>query len=473
MVGGADGLLDSRRHSPTISKISFEINRLRDTTYTEMSANILHYTANSMVHLIVDLIVGALHSTKMPASKLTDSQIKSAIQQAERRSYGKEAKNVLLGDGLGLYLAITPKATASWLYRYSVNGKAKAVGLGAWPTVGLKAAREAAEIQREYRSAGVDPATARRRERIAEKQQAQVDTSFQACAITYIEQVKGKWRNAKHETQWHNTLKQYAFPVFGKLPISELTKEDILAVLRPIWITKHETATRLRGRIEQILDWAIANDLRTTANPAKFKGLLEHRLPSVEKKSEKDHHPSLPYKQLPDFMRRLQGQEGMARWALEMLVLCGNRTKEITHAQWSEFDFTERLWTIPGERMKGGIEHRIPLTTKAIEILKVIRPFSGEQYVFITGRRDTPMSNMAMAMLLRRMGETQITVHGFRSSFRMWAGEKTEYPFEVCEQALAHGLKSGVAKAYLRSDFFVKRVGLMNDWAAFALSGVK
>ena len=406
----------------------------------------------------------------MPSKKLTDSQIRSALQQAEQRSYGAEAKNVLLGDGLGLYLAITPKATASWLYRYTVDGRAKAVGLGAWPTVGLKAARDAADQLRISREAGIDPASAKRKERAASKLATLTNANFETCANKYIEQIKDKWRNAKHEAQWGSTLKQYAFPTMGKLAVEDITKEDVLGVLLPIWKTKHETATRLRGRIEQIIDWSIANDLRTGDNPARFKGLLEHRLPSVKKAVEKKHHASLPYQQLPDFMRRLQGQSGMAKWALEALILCGNRTKEITHAEWLEFDFSEKLWTIPAHRMKGGVEHRIPLTDRMLQLLGAVRGFSGEKFVFITGRKDAPMSNMAMAMLIRRMGEDSVTVHGFRSTFRMWAGEKTEYPFEVCEHALAHGLRSGVAKAYLRSDFFVKRVGLMKDWSEFAFS---
>jgi integrase len=218
-----------------------------------------------------------------------------------------------------------------------------------------------------------------------------------------------------------------------------------------------------------VLDWAAANDLRKGENPARFKGLLEYRLPKVRKDAEREHHPSLDYRQLGGFMQKLYELEDMSRYALEFLILCASRTNEITNAEWSEFDLEQGIWTIPGSRMKAGIEHKIPLCKRAIEILHHIKAFSGVKYVFITRVRDKPMSNMAMAMLCRRMKYTEITVHGFRSTFRNWAGLETEYPFEVCEQALSHGLKSGVVKAYLRTDFFVKRVNLMNDWAAFVL----
>jgi integrase len=408
----------------------------------------------------------------MPSKKLSETQIRSALQQAKSRAFTTEAKNVLLGDGLGLYLAITPKATASWLYRYSVDGQAKAVGLGAWPTVGLKAARDAADKVRSERAAGIDPVRSKQ-QLIASKKRASSTQSFADCAETYIEHVKGKWRNEKHQSQWRNTLSQYAYPKIGKLKINEVTKEDVLEILLPIWKSKHETASRLRGRIEQICDWAIANDLRVHDNPARFKGLLEHRLPAVTRPIEDKHHASMPYKLLPEFMKKLQAQPGMASWALELLILCGNRTKEITHAEWTEFSLTEKVWVIPGARMKAGVEHRIPLTDAAMSLLERIKPFAGKKYVFITGKRDTPMSNMAMAMLLRRMGQQDITVHGFRSTFRMWAAEQTTYPFEICEQALSHGLpRDGVARAYARTDFFVARVGLMNDWARYARSAI-
>ena len=392
---------------------------------------------------------------------------------AEGRSYTAEAKNILLGDGDGLYLSISKKGTASWLYRYYSEGKAKAIGLGGYPTTSLAIARDKASEARNGRVLGKDPAALKKEQAQSKRLDALKAKTFEQCALEYIEHIKDKWRNPKHKQQWINTLTQFAFPVIGKTPIPDVDKEAVIEILKPIWQTKNETASRLRGRIEMVLDWAAANDMRRDDNPARYKGLLEHRLPKVRKEAERVHHPSLAYDKLPEFIEKLYKLEDMSRYALEMLILCASRTNEVTQAEWSEFDLEQGIWTIPGVRMKAGLEHKIPLCKRAIEILHHIKAFSGERYVFITRVKDKPMSNMAMAMLCRRMEYTKITVHGFRSTFRNWAGEQTEYPFEVCEQALSHGLKSGVVKAYLRTDFFVKRVNLMNDWAAFVLQRTK
>ena len=409
----------------------------------------------------------------MAAKKLKDTEIRREMALAEGRSYTAEAKNILLGDGDGLYLSISKKGTASWLYRYYSEGKAKAIGLGGYPTTSLAIARDKASEARNGRVLGKDPAALKKEQAQSKRLDALKAKTFEQCALEYIEHIKDKWRNPKHKQQWINTLTQFAFPVIGKTPIPDVDKEAVIEILKPIWQTKNETASRLRGRSEMVLDWAAANDMRRDDNPARYKGLLEHRLPKVRKEAERVHHPSLAYDKLPEFIEKLYKLEDMSRYALEMLILCASRTNEVTQAEWSEFDLEQGIWTIPGVRMKAGLEHKIPLCKRAIEILHHIKAFSGERYVFITRVKDKPMSNMAMAMLCRRMEYTKITVHGFRSTFRNWAGEQTEYPFEVCEQALSHGLKSGVVKAYLRTDFFVKRVNLMNDWAAFVLQGVK
>jgi integrase len=408
----------------------------------------------------------------MTAKKLKDTEIRRAIAESVDRSYSNDAKNRLLGDGDGLYLSISKKGTASWLYRYYSDGKAKAIGLGGYPTTTLAIARDKAAEVRTGRALGNDPHVVKKTRAVAANHEASSAKTFEKCALDYIEHAKDKWRNPKHKQQWISTLTQFAFPVIGKTPVADVNKELIVEILLPIWQDKNETASRLRGRIEMVLAWAAANDLRSDENPARYKGLLEHRLPKVRKAAERVHHPSLPYEKLSDFMDELYKLEDMSRYALELLILCASRTNEITHAEWSEFDLTQGIWTIPGARMKAGLEHKIPLCPRAIEILNHIRGFSGERYVFITRGKDKPMSNMAMAMLCRRMKYTQITVHGFRSTFRNWAGEQTEYPFEVCEQALSHGLKSGVARAYLRTDFYVKRTNLMNDWAKFVLQNI-
>jgi integrase len=405
----------------------------------------------------------------MAIHKLTDLKIRAKIREIQELAFSPKPKNALVGDGQGLYLSIAKNGTASWLFRYMVHGKAKSVGLGAYPATSLQKAREKAQNLRDSRSGGVDPMLAKREEIRVQKLQLAKSKTFETCAKEFIEHSRPSWKNVKHGQQWTNTLTQYAFPVLGQMPIHSVHTDDVVRVLKPIWQEKTETATRLRGRIESVIDWSTVQGWRQGENPARLKGHLEHLLPKLRKVSRK-HHASLPYDQLPDFIKKLQDQSGMARYALEFLILCASRTGDVIGVQWEEFELDKGLWKIPAERMKAGVEHRVPLGKRAQKILEIIRPFSGEEIVFIGGKKDKPMTNMAMAMLLRRMGETEITVHGMRSTFRDWAGEQTTYPFEVCEQALAHRLPDAVAAAYLRSDFFEKRVNLMAEWAKFCLS---
>jgi integrase len=405
----------------------------------------------------------------MAIHKLTDLKIRAKIREVEDLQFSPKAKNALVGDGEGLYLGISKSGTASWLFRYMDHGKAKTVGLGGYPTTSLQKAREKAQTMRDARTGGIDPMQAKHEVIREQKLQQAKSKTFEACALEFIKFSRPSWKNEKHAQQWTNTLTQYAYPVIGKKPISDVQAEDITRILAPIWQTKTETATRLRGRIESILDWSTVNGWRKGDNPARFKGHMEYLLPKVRSGAQ-SHHASLPYEQMPAFMKGLQQQSGMARYALEFLILCASRTGEIVGAKWEEFDLAKGLWTIPASRMKADVEHRVPLGQRALQILTIIKPFSGKDFVFITGKKDTAMSTMAMAMLLRRMEKTDITVHGMRSTFRNWAGECTAYPFQVCEQALAHRLPDAVAAAYLRSDFFVNRVNLMRDWATYCLS---
>lgn len=405
----------------------------------------------------------------MAIHKLTDLKIKAKIRESLDLSFSPKAKNALVGDGEGLYLGISKSGTASWLFRYMDHGKAKTVGLGGYPATSLQKAREKAQSMRDARTGGIDPVLAKKEGVREQKLQLAKAKTFEACALEFIEFSRPSWKNVKHGQQWTNTLTQYAFPVIGQNSISDIHAEEIVRILAPIWQTKKETATRLRGRIESVIDWATVHGWRKGDNPARFKGHMEYLLPKVRSGAQ-SHHASLPYEKLPAFMKDLQLQSGMARYALEFLILCGSRTGEIVGAKWSEFDLTKNVWAIPADRMKADVEHRVPLGKRALEILKIIRPFSGKNFVFITGKNDAAMSTMAMAMLLRRMDVTDVTVHGMRSTFRNWAGERTDYPFQVCEQALAHRLPDAVAIAYLRSDFFDKRVSLMKDWAEFSTS---
>ena len=405
----------------------------------------------------------------MAIHKLTDQKVKAKIREIQDLQFSPNAKNALVGDGQGLYLGITKSGTASWLFRYMDHGKAKTVGLGGYPSTTLQKAREKAQTMRDARTGGVDPVKAKKEVVREQKLQLAKAKTFEKCAREFIEFSRPAWKSVKHGQQWTNTLQQYAFPVIGKNSINDIHTDEIVRILSPIWLTKKETASRLRGRIESILDWAEVQGWRTGSNPARFKGHMEYLLPKVRAGAQK-HHASLPYGELPTFMKALREQSGMAQYALEFLILCASRTGEVIGATWSEFDLKKGIWTIPAERMKASVEHRVPLSKRAVEILTIIRPFSGKKFVFKTGLKDAAMSTMAMTMLLRRMDLKNVTVHGMRSTFRNWAGEQTTYPFQVCEQALAHRLPDAVAAAYLRSDFFINRVNLMNDWAKYALS---
>lgn len=407
-----------------------------------------------------------------PINKLTDTKIEGAIKRAKKATNAGIGKLILLGDGGGLTLQITKTGSASWLHRYMRSGKALAVGLGAYPAVSLKMARAKAEACRDQLAEGKDPLTEKRATETAAHIKAAKDKTFDECATEYIADHRDEWKNVKHAQQWENTLASYASPVIGNRPISSIITADVMQIVKPIWASKNETASRVRGRIEAILDWATAHELRTGDNPARWKGHLEHLLAkSTPEKRADEHHAALPYTDIPKFMADLATQEGMSRWALELTILTACRTSEVTDAKWSEIDLEKKLWTIPKERMKGGKEHRVPLVERSIEIFQQVKPFSNGTYIFPGGTRDKPLSNMAMLMLLRRMEYTEITVHGFRSTFRDYIGNETTHDFYTAEAALAHKLKDKAAAAYARSDLFEKRFAMMQDWERYCFSG--
>lgn len=401
-----------------------------------------------------------------PINKLSDTKIESALKTARKAVASGKGKAILLGDGGGLTLQISKTGAASWLYRYMRHGKPVGLGLGGHPEVGLKLARNKAEDCRRLLAEDRDPLGEKRAATAAAKVEKAKDKTFDECAAEYIGDHKAEWKNPKHLQQWENTLASYASPVIGIRPIGKITTADIKRILNPIWNTKNETASRLRSRIEAVIDWATAHELRTGDNPARWKGHLEHLLAKTtpDQRAEK-HHAALPHAQIPAFMQSLTCQEGMSRWSLEFLILTACRTSEVTGARWDEIDEAAKLWTIPKERMKAGREHRVPLVDRALEILKEVKPFARGKFVFPGSKSDKPLSNMAMNMLLRRMDITDCTVHGFRSTFRDWVGEKTNHDFRTAEAALAHGLPDKVAAAYARSDLFEKRFSMMRDWA--------
>lgn len=441
---------------------------------TSSAGVVRHFPSTSAQNrclLIVNLRVKNSNAG-MALNKLTDLKLESITAKARKAANTPNAKAALVGDGGGLYLSVTKAGSASWLFRYMVAGKAHAIGLGGYPKVSLKFARAKAQEVRDSLAQGIDPSLAKKEVARQQKIATAKAKTFDVCAAEYIELQRPMWANEKHAQQWVNTIATYASPFIGKLPIAHIETDDVLSVLKPIWITKPDTASRLRGRIESVLGWATVHGWRSGQNPARFKDHLEHLLPKRQASAPK-HHAAMPYAEIPAFMHKLQSEGGMARYALEFLILCASRTGEVIAAKWSEIDESKRAWVIPAVRMKAKVEHRVPLSDRALEVLKAVKPFSPGEHVFAASKHDKPLSNMAMAELLKRMQVSGVTVHGFRSSFRVWAGEQTNYPFHVAEQALAHSLPDAVQAAYLRTDFFEHRVGLLRDWAAFVHSQPK
>lgn len=372
----------------------------------------------------------------------------------------------LHSDGGGLYLNVGRGGSRSWIMRYMLDGKAREMGLGSVNAVSLPEARQKAQDARKQLAAGVDPITARNSVREAQKLEAAQAITFDECADAYIASHRAGWKNPKHAQQWTNTLRTYASPVIGKLTVQSIDTPQLLTALQPIWTTKTETAHRVRGRIEQILDWAKVMKYRTGENPARWRGHFDHLLPPRGKVKKVRHHPALPYRELPAFMIQVRAMKGLSARALEFTILTAARTNEAISARWDEIDFNGKMWTVPADRMKAERDHRVPLSDAAIAALKA-QPKQADQ-IFPGGTRRAPhMSNMAMLVLLARMGRDDLTVHGFRSTFKDWARECTNYPNEVSEAALAHVIGDETEAAYARGDLFDKRRKLMNDWAAY------
>jgi len=394
-----------------------------------------------------------------------------AVTQAKRRGY--------YGDGGGLFLQVSATGAKSWVFRFKQAGKLREMGLGPTHTIGLAEARERATGCRRLRLDGIDPIELRRAKRLQVKLDDAKALTFRQCGEAYIKAHNAGWRNPKHAKQWPSTLGTYVYPIFGVLPVQAVDVSFVMKVLEQevrggpddepasLWTTKPETASRLRGRIEAIIDWATARGYRQGENPARWRGHLENLLPTKAKVRRVKHHAALAYDETAGFMVELREQEGVAARALEFAILTAARTSEVIGAKWGELDLVERLWTVPGERMKAGKEHRVPLSDAALAILEDVRAIRQSDFVFPGGESGRPISNMAMAMTLRRMGRGDLTVHGFRSSFRDWAAERTGFPAEVAEMALAHTVSDKVEAAYRRGDLFQKRRQLSAAWAQF------
>lgn len=374
----------------------------------------------------------------------------SATQAAKITKPGRHS------DGGGLYLFIDQHGRRRWIFMYARDGKRTELGLGGGRDLSLANARAEAAKLREVLAMGGDPK--------AERAKDDRIPTFGECADAYVEAMKPSWRNAKHAAQWTMTLTKYAKPMRGK-PVNAIGTQEVLDVLQGLWRRTPETAERLRGRIENVLDAAKAKGHRSGENPARWRGHLDQLLPKRQRLS-RGHHAALPYDAMSEFMADLRGRGAVAARALEFTILTATRSAEVLGAQWDEIDKGKKLWTIPAARMKAGREHRVPLSPRSLEIVEAMEKLGTEGYLFPGSKPKKPLSSMAMAMLLRRMKAT-ITIHGFRSTFRDWASETTGFPHEVCEMALAHTIGNKAEAAYRRGDLFDKRRKLMEAWAGY------
>jgi integrase len=384
----------------------------------------------------------------------------------------KVRKPGMYADGGGLYLRVTPEGTKNWVLRFMIDRRPRWMGLGPLALYGLQEARTKALDARRKRHEGIDPIAARRAERARQRLDAAKAVSFKQCAEAYISSHRAGWRNSKHAGQWGATLATYAYPVIGALPVQAVDTGLVLKVLEPIWTAKPETAGRVRGRLESILDFAKVRGERDGENPARWRGHLDKLLPAHSKVRQVEHHAALPYAELPAFLASLREQEGVAALALDFLVLTAARTGEAIGARWTEIDLLDKTWTVPAARMKARREHRVPLSARALAILDEMRLArdgnNGDAFVFPGGKAGKPLSNMAFLMLLRRMGHGNLTAHGFRATFKTWASDRSSFHNEIVEASLAHVIGGKVEQAYMRGDLFEKRRRLMAQWAAFA-----
>jgi integrase len=384
------------------------------------------------------------------------------VNRLNAKTVETTSKPGIYPDGAGLYLRVGRGGAKSWCLRYMLKGKAREMGLGGISKVSLADARKRASAHRLLLADKIDPLDRREAESRAQRVAAGRSKTFAECAAAYIKAHEADWRNAKHRQQWENTIVTYANPILGSLPVGDITRSLVLEVLRPIWSTKPETARRLRARIEAVLDFAEANEYRPEGtNPVRRQAI---KLALGSQADAVKHHAALPYLEAGAFMVDLRTRQGAAADALEFLILTVARTGEVIGARWPEIDLAGRIWSVPAARMKGNREHRVPLTSAAIAVLERMRA-QGEDFVFPGARAGQGLSNMALLKVLERMGRGDVTTHGFRATFKTWASERTSFPRELAEAALAHVLDDKTEAAYQRGDLLEKRRRLMDAWA--------
>lgn len=381
----------------------------------------------------------------------------TAIEISRLNKQGKHA----VGGVPGLMFQVNG-GSRSWIYRFMLNGRRRDMGLGPYPAVTLAKAKECARVVRDRTALGYDPLQEKIEAQLRIKAERATLKSFKEAMTGYLKDKSPEWKNKKHRQQWETTLTTYALPVIGEMPVSKIRIRDVLTVLRPIWNEKTETASRLRGRIENVIDWAKVHGYSNFENPARWKGNLDKVLPAPSKTKPVKHHSALPYAEIASFMLELRKREGISARALEFCILTAARSGEVRGAKWQEIDLDSSTWTIPAERMKAGKEHRIPLSKQATCLLKAL-PCNKDAVLLFPNTNNTPLSDMSLGAVLKRMGKS-VTTHGFRSTFRDWSGETQNFPNEVLERALAHQLKSKTEAAYARGTLFEKRRKLMNAW---------
>jgi integrase len=394
------------------------------------------------------------------------------VERLSATKVAKETRPGLYADGAGLYLRVGRGGAKNWAFRFMLAGKAREMGLGGLTKISLADSRKRAGEVRRLLADGIDPINHKEGEQAkreaAGKLAAARSMTFDECAAAYMRAHEMSWRNPKHRKQWTSTLATYVSPVFGSLPVQDVNVPLVMKAIEPIWNNKPETASRVRGRVEMVLDWAKVRGFRAGENPARWRGHLDHLLPAIPKVRKVKHHAALPYDELGAFMQELRARQGTDAAALEFTILTAARTNQTIGARWPEIDFDKRIWTAPAERMKGTLDqaadHRVPLSRGAIAVLDRMKGHNAE-FVFPGMKPGKPLSNMAMLNLLGRMGRGDITVHGFRSTFKDWAAERTNFPREVSEMALAHVIDDKVEAAYRRGDLFEKRRRLMDAWA--------
>jgi len=364
-----------------------------------------------------------------------------------------------VGGVSGLYLSVNSNGARSWILRTKVGSKRSDIGLGSYPSISLALAQSKATETKELIKKGIDPVAERKRRKVL------VEWTFERCAFEFINLHRSGWKNEKHAQQWENTLKTYAYPVIGNKHVSAISVGDVLTVIEPHWLSKNETMNRVRNRIELILGWAAVRGYREKENPASWRGNLAGTLPKPSRVNKREAHKAMPFAEVNSFVKKLKQSDGMSAKCLHWLILTATRSNEARGALWSEIDIENKSWVIPPERMKGGREHRIPLSQSALKLIQELPRFEGNDLLF-QGRGEKPLSDMAMTLLMRRLNVDAVP-HGFRSTFVDWAAERTSYPPELREMALAHALGDKTQAAYQRGDLFERRRSLMNDWSRF------